>query len=97
VPGSSTGAVRVPNGVDAAIDAVGSEEALQSSITLVADRDRIVTIAASRQGIELGIKVIGAAPGADPEPRSARRLASSSSTWPEPGSSMSTSPASIAA
>ena len=65
-----------PNGVDAAIDAVGSEEALQSSITLVADRDRIVTIAASRQGIELGIKVIGAAPGADPgtEIRSAARL-----------------------
>jgi NADPH:quinone reductase-like Zn-dependent oxidoreductase len=65
-----------PDGVGAAVDTVGSDEAVDASVALVADRDRIVTIAAFRRGIELGIKVIGGAPGADPgtEIRAAARL-----------------------
>jgi len=63
-------------GVDAAIDTVGSDEAIDASVALVADRGRIVTIAAFQRGLELGLKVIGAGPGADPgtEIRSAARL-----------------------
>ena len=66
----------VPDGVDAAIDTVGNDEALDASVALVADRNRIVTIAAFQRGVELGIKVIGAGPGGDPgtEIRAAARL-----------------------
>jgi NADPH:quinone reductase len=46
-------------GVDAAIDTVGTDEALDVSCELVSDRGRIVTIAAYRRGHELGVKVIG--------------------------------------
>jgi NADPH:quinone reductase-like Zn-dependent oxidoreductase len=65
-----------PDGVDAAIDTVGSDEAIDTSIALVPDRDRIVTIAAAGRGFELGLRVIGGAPGADPgtEIRAAARL-----------------------
>jgi len=65
-----------PEGVDAAIDTVGTDEAIDTSIALVADRRRIATIAAFQRGFELGIKVLGGAPGADPgtEIRSAARL-----------------------
>jgi NADPH:quinone reductase-like Zn-dependent oxidoreductase len=65
-----------PDGVDVAIDTVGSDEAVDTSLALVSDRDRIVTIAAFQRGIELGIKVIGGGPGADPgiEIRSAARF-----------------------
>jgi D-arabinose 1-dehydrogenase-like Zn-dependent alcohol dehydrogenase len=35
-----------PNGVTVAFDTAGTDEALQSSLDLVADRDRIVTVAA---------------------------------------------------
>ena len=65
-----------PGGVDVAIDAVGDDEAIDTSLALVVDRDRIVTIAAFQRGVELGIKVIGAGPGADPgtEIRAAARL-----------------------
>jgi NADPH:quinone reductase len=55
-----------PDGVDAAIDTVGTDEAIDTSVALVADRDRVVTIAGFRRGFELGLKVLGAAPGADP-------------------------------
>jgi NADPH:quinone reductase-like Zn-dependent oxidoreductase len=48
-----------PGGVDAAIDAVGTDEAVETSIALVGDRDRIATIAAFQRGAELGIKVLG--------------------------------------
>jgi NADPH:quinone reductase-like Zn-dependent oxidoreductase len=43
---------------------------------LVADRDRIATIVAFMRGTEVGIKVLGAGPGADPgtELRNAARL-----------------------
>lgn len=65
-----------PGGVDAAIDTVGSDEAVDVSVELVADRDRIATIAAFQRGFELGLKVLGGAPGADPgtELRAAARL-----------------------
>jgi NADPH:quinone reductase-like Zn-dependent oxidoreductase len=65
-----------PDGVDAAIDAVGSDEAVDASVALVGGRDRIVTLVAAQRGLELGIKVLGGAPGADPgtEVRAAARL-----------------------
>ncbi len=65
-----------PEGVDAAVDLAGGDEALDTSLALVADRDRIVTALASKRAFDSGIKVIGGAPGADPgsEIRSAARL-----------------------
>jgi len=55
-----------PEGVDAAIDLVGTDEAGDVSVALVADHDRIVTIAGSARSGTLGIKAIGGGPGADP-------------------------------
>ena len=55
-----------PGGVDAAIDTVGTDEAIDVSLQLVADRNRVVTIAAFARGFETGVKVIGGGPGADP-------------------------------
>jgi NADPH2:quinone reductase len=55
-----------PDGVDAAFDTVGSQEALDVSLALVANRDRIATIANFAGGAEAGIKVLGGGPGADP-------------------------------
>lgn len=55
-----------PGGVDAAIDTVGSDEALETSTELVPDRRRIVTIVAMQRAGELGITAIGGGPGADP-------------------------------
>ena len=55
-----------PQGVTAALDLVGTDEAVDVSVALVADRNRIATIAAARRGLELGIRVLGGAPGADP-------------------------------
>jgi NADPH:quinone reductase-like Zn-dependent oxidoreductase len=65
-----------PGGVDAAIDTVGTDEAVDVSVALVADRGRIATIAAFQRGAGLGIKVLGSGPGADPGTaiRSAARL-----------------------
>ena len=65
-----------PSGVDAAIDTVGTDEAVDVSLQLVADRSRIATIAAFARGAESGIKVLGAGPGADPgnDIRNAARL-----------------------
>jgi NADPH:quinone reductase len=66
----------VPDGVDAAIDCVGTDEAVDVSLQLVADRDRIASIAAFPRGGEVGIKMLGGGPGADPgtELRNAARL-----------------------
>lgn len=55
-----------PNGVDAALDLVGSDEALDVSLQLVADRDRIATIANFLAAGPAGIKALGGGPGADP-------------------------------
>jgi NADPH:quinone reductase-like Zn-dependent oxidoreductase len=65
-----------PHGVAAAIDCVGTDEAVDVSLELVADRDRIASIAAFRRGAEAGIKLLGGGPGADPgtELRDAARL-----------------------
>ena len=65
-----------PNGVDAAIDAVGTDEAVDVSVELVPDRDRIATIAAFSRGAQAGIKLLGLGPGADPgeQIRDAARL-----------------------
>jgi NADPH:quinone reductase len=65
-----------PDGVDAAVDCVGTDEAVDVSLELVADRDRIASIAAFARGAEAGIKLLGGGPGADPgtELRNAARL-----------------------
>jgi uncharacterized protein (TIGR02246 family) len=65
-----------PGGVDAAVDAVGTDEAIDTSLALVAQRDRIATVAGFQRGFELGLKVLGRVPGADPgtEIRDAARL-----------------------
>jgi NADPH2:quinone reductase len=55
-----------PDGVDAAIDSVGTDEAIDTSLELVADRRRIATLAAAQRGLALGIQALGSAPGADP-------------------------------
>ena len=52
-----------PGGVDAAVDCVGTEEALAVSGALVADRTRIVSIADAARAGELGIRyVVGSNP-----------------------------------
>jgi len=59
-------AAAAPGGIDAALDLVGTDEAVDVSLEFVADRARIATIAAFARGLEAGIKVLGGAPGADP-------------------------------
>ena len=65
-----------PAGVTAAVDAVGTDEALDVSLELVADRRRVATLANFTRGPEAGIAVLGSGPGADPgtELRNAARL-----------------------
>jgi NADPH:quinone reductase len=53
-----------PDGVAAAIDTVGTDEAVEVSLELVDDRGRIVTIAAMGRAGEAGIKSVG---GGTPE------------------------------
>lgn len=55
-----------PHGVDAALDTVGTDEALDVSVELVADRSRIATIAGFERAAELGIAALGSGAGADP-------------------------------
>ncbi|BCM72789.1 enolylreductase [Streptomyces sp. EAS-AB2608] len=55
-----------PEGVHAAADLVGTDEAVDVSLELVADRKRIATIAAFERGAGAGIKLLGSGPGADP-------------------------------
>ena len=62
--GWPTGSVRWrPSGVDAAIDTVGTDEAVDVSLELVADRQRIATIAAFGRAPAEGIKLLGGGPG----------------------------------
>jgi NADPH:quinone reductase-like Zn-dependent oxidoreductase len=65
-----------PDGLDAAIDGIGTDEAVDVSLALVPDRERIATIVATPRSFELGLKVLGGAPGADPgtDIRAAARL-----------------------
>ncbi|HEY7076547.1 MAG TPA: NADP-dependent oxidoreductase [Solirubrobacteraceae bacterium] len=55
-----------PDGVDAAIDAVGTDEAIDVSLELVPNRSRIATIAAFGRAQAEGFKALGGGPGADP-------------------------------
>lgn len=55
-----------PDGVDAALDLVGTDEAMDVSLELVPDRDRIASIANFSRGPREGIRVLGGGPGADP-------------------------------
>jgi NADPH:quinone reductase-like Zn-dependent oxidoreductase len=55
-----------PAGVSAAVDAVGTDEAIDTSLDLVADRRRIATLAAFERGGAAGVQVLGNGPGADP-------------------------------
>ncbi len=48
-----------PDGVAAALDCVGTDEAVETSLELVADRARVVTIAAQHRAEADGIRVIG--------------------------------------
>ena len=65
-----------PDGVDVTVDCVGGDEALDTSLALVADPGRIITLLGSKRAFDAGVKVIGMAPGADPgtEIRDAARL-----------------------
>ncbi len=65
-----------PGGVDVAIDAVGTPEAVESSLALVADRQRIVSLVANPGVRASGLRILGGGPGADPgtEIRTAARL-----------------------
>lgn len=56
----------LPDGADVALDTVGSDEALDASVALVSDRQRIATIAGFAQAPALGIRLLGNGPGADP-------------------------------
>jgi NADPH:quinone reductase-like Zn-dependent oxidoreductase len=55
-----------PDGVDVALDLVGTDEAMDVSVALVADRDRIASIANFSRGPREGIRLLGGGPGADP-------------------------------
>jgi NADPH:quinone reductase-like Zn-dependent oxidoreductase len=55
-----------PEGIDVALDLIGSDEAMDVSLALVADRDRIASIANFTRGGEEGIRLLGNGPGADP-------------------------------
>lgn len=55
-----------PDGVDVALDLVGTDEAMDVSLDLVADRSRIATIANFDRGPREGVRLLGNGPGADP-------------------------------
>ena len=55
-----------PDGVQAALDLVGTDEAVDVSLALVADRRRIATVAAFGRAAADGIRALGGGPGADP-------------------------------
>ena len=55
--------VRAIGPVDAALDLVGTDEALDTSVELVADRSRIATIAGFGRAAELGIAALTGADG----------------------------------
>jgi len=57
-----------PQGVTAAIDAAGTDEAIEVSLALVADRDRIATLVRGRDAASFGIRAFS---GGSPRPLSA--------------------------
>jgi NADPH:quinone reductase-like Zn-dependent oxidoreductase len=54
-----------PQGIDAALDFVGTDEALDVSLELVADRNRIASITGPPRRVQAGIKLLGYGPGQD--------------------------------
>jgi NADPH:quinone reductase-like Zn-dependent oxidoreductase len=58
-----TDRVRAIGSVDAALDLVGTDEALDTSVALVADRTRIATIVGFGRAAELGIAALSGADG----------------------------------
>lgn len=54
-----------PDGIDAALDLVGTDEAMDVSLALVPDRGRIATIANFERGPREGVRLLGGGPGAD--------------------------------
>ncbi|MFG1608091.1 NADP-dependent oxidoreductase [Actinoplanes sp. NPDC049265] len=54
-----------PEGIDAALDLIGTDEALDTSLELVGNPDRVASIAGGPRRAEQGLKVIGNQPGAD--------------------------------
>lgn len=54
-----------PDGVDVALDTIGTDEAVDVSLELVSDRERVASVAAFGRG-DTGIKLLGSGPGADP-------------------------------
>jgi NADPH:quinone reductase-like Zn-dependent oxidoreductase len=65
-----------PTGVSAAIDLIGTAEAVDASVALVTSRERVATIVPSQHSRELEIKALGGGPGSDPgaDIRTAARL-----------------------
>ncbi|MGW0040262.1 NADP-dependent oxidoreductase [Rhodococcus sp. NPDC003348] len=61
-----------PDGVDAAIDTAGTDEAIDASLALVADRSRIVTIVAFDRAERDGFRAVG---GGNPDSARIRREA----------------------
>ncbi|MGB7363520.1 MAG: NADP-dependent oxidoreductase [Rhodococcus sp. (in: high G+C Gram-positive bacteria)] len=59
-----------PDGVDVALDTVGTDEAVDVSLALVEDRSRVVTIAAFGRAADEGFPSVG---GGDPESAKRRR------------------------
>ena len=55
-----------PEGIDAAIDLVGTEEAIDTSLALVEDHSRVTTIVGGPYPTQLGVQKIGRGIGADP-------------------------------
>ena len=55
-----------PGGVDAALDCVGTDEAVSASLALLDDPRRLATLVAFAPVLAAGGKALGAGPGADP-------------------------------
>ena len=72
-----------PNGVDATIDAVGSDEAVDASVALVPDHNRIVTIAAFQRGESAGSRRSAPVPVEIRALRSARQPGWNLCAWPK--------------
>ncbi|MCO8274401.1 NADP-dependent oxidoreductase [Actinoplanes sp. TRM 88003] len=54
-----------PDGITAALDLIGTDEALDTSLALVADRTRIASITGGPRRAKEGIKLLGYGPGED--------------------------------
>lgn len=54
-----------PDGIDAAVDLIGTDEAIDVSLELVADHSRIATIVAFDRAKESGIQALGGSEGQD--------------------------------